>query len=51
MKKTIITLVAMLFLVVAAGAAYSAETTFEGQYKIRSWSSWNFDKKDTDFNS
>jgi hypothetical protein len=45
MKKTLAILVAMLFLVVAVGAAFGAETTFEGQYKIRAWSNWNFDKK------
>ena len=35
MKKALTILVAMLFLVVAVGVAYSAETTFNGQYKVR----------------
>ncbi len=47
MKKALTILVAMLFLVVAVGVAYSAETTFNGQYKVRGWSNWNFDKKVT----
>ena len=51
MKKALTIFVAMLFLVVAVGVAYSAETTFNGQYKVRAWSSWNFDKKATDMNS
>jgi len=45
MKKALTILVAMLFLLVAVGVAYSAETTFNGQYKVRAWSTWNFDKK------
>jgi hypothetical protein len=51
MKKTLAILVAMLFLVVAAGAVFAAETTFEGQYKIRAWSSWNFDKRPNHYDS
>ncbi len=47
MKKALTILVAMLFLVVAVGAVYAAETTFNGQYKVRGWSNWNFDKKVT----
>jgi hypothetical protein len=51
MKKALTILVAMLFVVVAVGAVFAAETTFEGQYKIRAWSSWNFDKKPNHLNS
>jgi hypothetical protein len=51
MKKTLAILIAMLFLVVAAGAVFAAETTFEGQYKIRAWSSWNFDKTVSHYDS
>jgi hypothetical protein len=45
MKKALTILVAMLFIVAVAGIAYSAETTFNGQYKVRAWSEWNFDKR------
>jgi predicted porin len=45
MKKALTILVAMLFLVGAVGAVYAAETTFNGQYKVRAWSNWNFDKR------
>ncbi len=51
MKKALTIFVAMLFLVVAVGVAYSAETTFTGQYKVRAWTNWNFDKKPDHFNS
>jgi hypothetical protein len=51
MKKVLIILTAMLFLVVAVGAAYAAETTFNGQYTIRAWSNWNFDKRPDHFDS
>jgi hypothetical protein len=45
MKKALVLLLATLFLVVAVGATYAAETTFNGQYQIRAWSNWNFEKK------
>ncbi len=45
MKKVLIILTAMLFLVVAVGVAYSAETTFNGQYRIRAFTNWNFGKR------
>ncbi|MBN2223898.1 MAG: hypothetical protein JW765_04400 [Deltaproteobacteria bacterium] len=45
MKRALIILVAMLFVVVAVGAAFAAETTFNGQYRIRAFSNWNFDKR------
>ena len=45
MKKALTILVAMLFVVVAVGVAYSAETTFNGQYRVRGWTNWNFDKR------
>jgi hypothetical protein len=53
MKKTLTILIAAVFLMVVAGAAFAAETTFEGQYKIRAWSNWNFEKRLTpaDYNS
>jgi hypothetical protein len=47
MKKALIILVAMLFLVVTVGAAFAAETTFNGQYRIRAFSNWNFNKRPT----
>jgi len=51
MKKALTILVAMLFLTVAVGAAYAAETTFNGQYRIRAFSNWNFDKRPDNYNS
>ena len=51
MKKALTILVAMLFVVVAVGAVFAADTTFEGQYKIRAWSNWNFDKRPNHFDS
>ncbi|MBN2225286.1 MAG: hypothetical protein JW765_11455 [Deltaproteobacteria bacterium] len=51
MKKALTILVAMLFVVVAVGAVFAADTTFEGQYKIRAWSNWNFDKRPNHLNS
>jgi len=51
MKKALTILVAMLFVVVAVGAAFAAETTFEGQYKVRTWSNWNFDKRPDHYSS
>jgi hypothetical protein len=51
MKKAFVILVAMLFVVAAAGAAFAAETTFEGQYKIRAWSNWNFEKNFNHYDS
>ncbi|MBN2223075.1 MAG: hypothetical protein JW765_00215, partial [Deltaproteobacteria bacterium] len=44
MKKALTILVAMLFVVAAVGAVFAAETTFNGQYKVRAWSNWNFEK-------
>jgi hypothetical protein len=51
MKKLLVILTAMLFLIVAVGAAYAAETTFNGQYRIRAFSNWNFDKRPNNLNS
>jgi hypothetical protein len=45
MKKLLALSIVLLFLVVAVGAAFSAETTFNGQYRVRAWSEWNFDKQ------
>jgi hypothetical protein len=45
MKKLVSLTLAVLFVMVMACAAFAAETTFEGQYRVRAWSDWNFDKK------
>ena len=44
MKKLVSLTLAVLFVAVAV-AAFAAETTFEGQYRVRAWSEWNFDKQ------
>jgi hypothetical protein len=51
MRKLLILAVAALLMVAFAAPSFAAETTFEGQYKIRAWSSWNFDKIPTDVNA
>jgi hypothetical protein len=54
MRKLLILAVAALLAVAIAAPSFAAETTFEGQYKIRAWSSWNFVKSDaspTQYNS
>ncbi len=48
MKKLVSLTLAVLFVMVMACAAFAAETTFEGQYRVRAWSDWNFDKKPGD---
>jgi hypothetical protein len=46
MKKIFLfSLALVLFLTMSVGAAYAADTTFNGQYRIRAFSNWNFDKK------
>lgn len=36
------------FIVISASLAFAAETKFEGEFRIQSWSEWNFDKKAND---
>ena len=48
MKKLLILAFAALLMVAFAAPSFAAETTFNGQYKVRGWSNWNFDKKVTD---
>ena len=41
-------LIALAIVVILASAAFTAlaaDTTFEGQYRVRAWSEYNFDKK------
>jgi hypothetical protein len=45
MKKLVAITLAVLFVGVMAAAAFATETTFEGQYRVRAWSEWNFDKR------
>jgi hypothetical protein len=41
-----ITLATVLFVILASSVGgWCAETTFEGTYRVRAWSEWNFDKK------
>jgi hypothetical protein len=43
--KRLSPLVSMLVILVWSAWGLCAETTFEGVYRIRAWSEWNFDKK------
>ncbi|MBN2225285.1 MAG: hypothetical protein JW765_11450 [Deltaproteobacteria bacterium] len=45
MKRALIILISMLFVVMSVGIAFAAETTFNGEYKVRAWSNSNFDKR------
>jgi hypothetical protein len=47
MRKLFILAFAALLMVAFAAPSFAAETTFNGQYKVRGWSNWNFDKKPT----
>ena len=51
MRKLLLLSVAALLTVAITVPLFAAETTFEGQYRIRAWSNWNFDKKSTDMSS
>jgi len=44
MKKLLTLALAVVFIATAL-TAMAAETTFEGQYRVRAWSEYNFDKK------
>ena len=45
MKKLVaLTLVALL-VVGVVGTVFAADTTFEGAYRVRAWTEWNFDKE------
>jgi hypothetical protein len=46
--KKIVALAVASLLVLGAVSVMAAETTFEGAFRVRSWSEWNFDKKITD---
>jgi hypothetical protein len=48
MKKLLVLAVAAILMVAFAAPSFAAETTFNGQYRIRAFSNWNFDKKVTD---
>jgi hypothetical protein len=44
MKKLFILAVAVILTVAFTATLFAAETTFNGQYRIRAWRNWNFDK-------
>jgi hypothetical protein len=48
MRKLLILAVAALLTVAIAAPSFAAETTFNGQYRIRAFSNWNFDKAPND---
>jgi hypothetical protein len=43
--KKLLTIALMIVFVATAFTALAAETTFEGTYRVRAWSEFNFDKK------
>ena len=48
MKKILSFTIAFLLVTLISLSAFSADTTFEGEFRIRSYSEWNFDKKFND---
>jgi hypothetical protein len=44
MKRLFILAVAVILTVAFTATLFAAETTFNGQYRIRAWRNWNFDK-------
>ena len=51
MKKVFAPILVVIFVMVAASFALCAETTFKGEFRIQSWSEWNFDKKFNDLDN
>ncbi|MBN1573200.1 MAG: hypothetical protein JW984_08405 [Deltaproteobacteria bacterium] len=49
--KRFLALVLTVVFVATALAAFAAETTFKGQYRVRAWNEYNFDKKLEDQNN
>lgn len=45
MKKSVSMLLVVICLLVTAVTLFAAETTFEGEYRVRAITEWNFDKK------
>jgi len=45
MMKKLIVLAIVAMLAMTAFTALAADTTFEGQYRVRAWNEYNFDKK------
>jgi hypothetical protein len=43
--KKLLTIALMVVFVATAFTALAAETTFEGEYRVRAWNEYNFDKK------
>jgi hypothetical protein len=50
MKRLLILVLAVVF-VFATLEAFAADTTFEGEYQVRAWGEYNFDKKLEDSNT
>ena len=48
MKKIVFLSAALLIVFILGLSAFAAETTFMGEYRIRSYSDWNFEKKSND---
>jgi hypothetical protein len=48
MKRCILIVTALMVILAPLCVSYAAETTFSGEYRIRAWSNWNFDKRPTD---
>ncbi|MBN1880881.1 MAG: hypothetical protein JW885_01795 [Deltaproteobacteria bacterium] len=45
MKKLVALTLAALLVVGVVGTVFAADTTFEGAYRVRAWTEWNFDKE------
>ncbi|MBN1574451.1 MAG: hypothetical protein JW984_14735 [Deltaproteobacteria bacterium] len=43
--KKLMTLALVIVFVATAFSAFATDTTFSGQYRVRAWNEWNFDKK------
>jgi hypothetical protein len=44
MKRCFLVVAAMMVVLAPLCASFAAETTFSGEYRVRAWSEWNFDK-------
>ena len=45
MKKLVALTLTALLVVGVVGTVFAADTTFEGAYRVRAWTEWNFDKE------
>jgi len=48
MKKLVALTLTALLVVGVVGTVFATDTTFEGAYRVRAWTEWNFDKENSD---